>query len=123
PRALEKLNAIIHPNLLKILKSEIKRAKIKKKYSLIVVDAALIYEWCIEDWFDRILVITSIRGTRIKRLIDSGLTRKEAVSRIGSQIPQRKKAAMADYVIINDGGRSQLKRKIKRFLKSLENGE
>ena len=123
PRAMKKLNAIIHPNLLRILKSEIKKAKSRKKRGLVIVDAALIYEWGIEDWFDAILVITAMRETRIKRLIDSGLTRKEAVSRIGSQIPQRKKVAMADYVIENNGNRSQLKRGINRFLKSLEEGE
>ncbi len=123
PLAMKKLNAIIHPNLLRILKSEIKKTKSRKKRGLVVVDAALIFEWGIEKWFDTILVITAMRETRIQRLLDSGLTRKEAVSRIGSQIHQRRKAAMADYVIENNGNRSQLKRGINRFLKSLEESE
>lgn len=123
PRAIKKLNAIIHPNLLRILKSEIKKAKSRKKRGLVIVDAALIYEWGIEKWFDTILVITAMREIRIQRLSDSGLTRKEAVARIGSQIPQQRKAAMADYVIQNDSGRSQLKREITRFLKNLESGD
>jgi dephospho-CoA kinase len=38
-----------------------------KAKKIIVVDAALIFEWCIADWFDIILVIDAAREIRKKR--------------------------------------------------------
>lgn len=116
PKAMKKLNKIVHPYLLKILRSEIRGWKTRQSRNLIVVDAALIYEWGIEKWFDLILVVRAKRDNRIKRLKDAGLTRKEAEDRIRSQISQRSKASRADFVIDNDTSKSDLRRKIAEFL-------
>jgi len=107
--ALAELNAIIHPGLLKLLKSKlIKYKKINRK--LIVIDAALIYEWRIANWCDYILVVTARRDIRLKRLMAKGLPHKQAVERIASQMPDREKAALADFVIKNNGSKRDLKR-------------
>jgi dephospho-CoA kinase len=116
---LKKLNRIVHPYLLKLLRRKIEKHRKSAAHKLIVVDAALIFEWGIEDWFDYILVVISNRANRIKRLRNSGLTRKEAENRISSQISQRIKASGADYVIENNGGKVALRNKINRFLKEL----
>jgi dephospho-CoA kinase len=116
PEALARLNAIIHPPLLRALKKKLKEARKKAPQRLVVVDAALIFEWGIADWFDYVLVITARRDLRLKRLVRSGLSLRQASQRIGSQIPQRTKAALADYVIENNGDRAGLKRKLDEFL-------
>ncbi len=116
PRALKKLNSIVHPYLLKLLKAKIRKSVAKSARRIVIVDAALIYEWGIEDWFDAILVVTSNRDIRIKRLVSGGLTRSEAVGRMNSQIPQREKAARADYVIENNGRKIALRNRIYGFL-------
>jgi dephospho-CoA kinase len=116
PVALSKLNAIIHPPLLRALKGKLRAAGMKQPRRPVVVDAALIFEWGIADWFDYILVITARRDLRIRRLMRSGLSLRQASSRIGSQLPQRTKAALADYVIENNGNRAGLKRKLDEFL-------
>ncbi len=118
--AREKLNGIIHPHLLKTLKTWIEQRRSRSPKRLIVVDAALIFEWGIANWFDYILVVTAGRDLRIKRMMGSGLTRKEAADRISSQIPQRTKAALADYVIENNGSKSILKKKVSEFLDLLK---
>ncbi len=123
PAAREKLNRIIHPHLLKILKTWIIQRRGRSPKKLIVVDAALIFEWGIADWFDYILVVTAGRDLRIKRMLKSGLSRKEAVDRISSQIPQRTKAALADYVIENNGSRSILRKKTDEFLDLLHGAD
>lgn len=114
PEQMQKLNAIVHPPLLRILKTEIGKKKRGRK--LIVVDAALIFEWGIADWFDYILVVTARRNDRIQRMTASGLTRREAEMRIRAQIPDRDKVALADYVIRNDGTKSGLWKQVERFL-------
>ncbi len=120
PAAREKLNRIVHPHLLKILKTRIKQGRTRSPKKLIVVDAALIFEWRIANWFDYILVVTARRELRIRRMMSSGLSKKEATDRISSQIPQRTKAALADYVIENNGSRSILRKKVDKFLDLLQ---
>ena len=117
PGALTKLNSIVHPHLLKLLKSKIGKYRKSASQKIVVVDAALIFEWGIEYWFDYILVITSNRASRMERLMSAGLSRKEAAGRISSQIPQRIKAARADFVIENNGSRIALRNRVYGFLK------
>jgi len=118
--AMEKLNSIIHPFLLRILKERIRDNSRKFPRRLIVVDAALIFEWGIEKWFDKILVIKAKRETRIARMRRSGISRAEAVNRIGSQIPQKEKASRADYVIANDSTKARLRKSVGEFIKWLK---
>ncbi len=119
PEDHKKLNQIVHPTLLKILKSDLNKFRKSRKPRLVVIDAALIYEWAIANWCDYILVVTARRDLRLKRLSAQGLTRRQAEDRISSQIPDREKAALADYVIENNSSKSQLRRKLNRFLAAL----
>lgn len=120
PAELKKLNSIVHPSLLKLLKSKIDKYRKSASRNIIVVDAALIYEWGIEGWFDQILVITAHRSIRIRRMMQSGLTRKEAENRIRSQISQRIKAARADSVIENNDSKIALRNKVYAFFAGLK---
>jgi len=118
PDAMEKLNNIVHPRLLRILKADILEHK-KRGTPLVVIDAALIFEWGIANWCDYIVVVTAKKDIRIKRLMQSGLSRKEAINRINSQIPDRDKMALADYVIENNGIKTELRRRVAELMKML----
>jgi len=115
-----RLNKIIHPPLLKLLKSGIKINRDNNPKKLIVVDAALIFEWGIANWFDYILVVTAKRDIRVRRLVNSGLTSRQAYNRIASQIPQRTKVSLADFVIENNGTKSSLNIKASKFITSIK---
>jgi dephospho-CoA kinase len=117
--ALKALNLIVHPQLLKILKSDLKKYSSKKR-RLIVIDAALIYEWGIANWCDYILVVSAKRDLRIKRLTVRGLTRAEAVYRIASQIPDSEKKALADFVIENNGTSAELRKQVYQLVAGLK---
>jgi dephospho-CoA kinase len=119
PRALYKLNEIVHPPLLKIIKSELNKYRKKSARKLIIIDAALIFEWGIADWCDFILVVTASKSIRIQRMMKDGLTKKEAVDRIKSQLPEQDKIRLADYVIRNNGTHAALKRNTLEFLQAL----
>jgi dephospho-CoA kinase len=119
--ALEKLNDIVHPRLLRILKADLREQK-SHDTKLVVIDAALIFEWGIANWCDYILVVTAKRKIRMERLIKSGLSRKEATGRINSQIPDNDKVALADYIIENNTTKAELKRKVNEFLKKTNAG-
>ena len=119
PELLIKFNAIIHPLLLRELKKRLKQASLKSRRRYVVVDAALIYEWAIADWFDIVVTVTAARNIRLKRLRSLGLSLRGAGRRISSQIPQRDKIALADWVIENNSTKKALFGKIDKFLEQL----
>jgi dephospho-CoA kinase len=117
---LAAFNSIVHPPLLKMLKQEIKQKAKKRGAKIIVVDAALIYEWGIANWFDWLLVVDSSRANRIKRMAQNGLGRTQISQRIRSQMPQKDKIALADFVINNNGHLPELWDKVFLLLNSLQ---
>jgi dephospho-CoA kinase len=117
--ALRALNTIVHPQLLKILKGDLRKYSGKKK-RLIVIDAALIYEWGIANWCDYMLVVSAKQDLRIKRLTERGLTRTEAANRIASQIPDSEKKALADFVIENNGTKAELRKQVDKLVTGLK---
>jgi len=119
PKSLRKLSQIVHPPLLRILKSELKRLKNSHRHKLIVIDAALIFEWGIANWCDYIVTVTARRYIRLKRLRRQGLTHRQAENRISAQIPDRDKVKLADYIIQNNGARAALRHQVGRFLEIL----
>ena len=112
---LKKFNQIIHPPLLKILKTQIER----NKENIIVVNAALIFEWGIENWFDIIILVISDRKNRMDRLIKAGLTKEEALKRIKSQMDDKKKIEKSHFVIENNESQKELKAKTFAVIKKI----
>jgi len=121
--SLRKLNEIVHPPLLRMLKARIKKAKSERKSRLIIVDAALIFEWGIVNWFDFILVVTSPRYLSIRRMMSKGLTHRQACQKMSSQWKQSQKKELADYVISNKGSLRQLTKEAERIHKLLSRYE
>jgi dephospho-CoA kinase len=116
----DKLNKIIHPYLLKELKKRIRSIKAKRCQGLVVVDAALIVEWGLQDELDHLIFVQSKREDKIKRLQkQKGYSRKEAWDRIKSQLPEITKKRLADFVIINDKGVHELRKKTEKISNKL----
>ena len=99
--ARRRLNRIVHPRLLRELARAVRRAR--REAQLVVLDAALLVEWGWRDRVDVLVVVDASRGTRVRRLMDKGYTRREAEDRIRSQVGRRQKMAAADIVVFNQG--------------------
>lgn len=112
----DKLNQIVHPHLLKELGRRIEKLRRKCKGGVAVVDAALIVEWGLEKELDYLIFVESKREDKIKRLQkEKGYSRREALDRIKSQLPEIIKKAKADFVVRNDKKLSHLREKAKRI--------
>lgn len=115
-RKLRILNALTHPPLLQKLKREIEKSSEK----IIVVNAALIFEWEIENWFDKIILVTATKKKRIQRLLKNNFSKKEAIQRINSQMDAQEKIKRSDFIVENNGTLRELKDKTLRILKSIK---
>ncbi|MFZ5432918.1 MAG: dephospho-CoA kinase [Calditrichota bacterium] len=83
---------------------------------VVVFDAAMIFEWGIEEEFDLVVLVTADIENVIKRVSVSGrLSETEVRSRINQQIPIALKMAEADCILLNDGTAVDLRTQIDRF--------
>jgi len=112
-KALEK---IIHPQVLKIIKST--RSKILKKHrtALLVFEVPLLYEAGYKNFFDRIVVVYSSKKMAISRLVAKGFSKDEILKRMRAQMPITTKKKLADFVINNNYNISDTARQVKRIL-------
>ncbi len=118
----KKLNQIVHPYLLGNLKSKIKNLKRRKQKNPAVIDAALIIEWGLEKQLDYLIFVDSPKKDRLKRLQkNKGYTRKEAEKRIKAQLPEAEKRKHADFIIKNNRGLRELRKKANTLWKEIIN--
>jgi len=111
---LRKLNDIVHPSVIKIIDNEIRALQHICRYSLVFVEAALIFEADVESMFDFIIVVHATQVHRINRIISRDrIKRVDVKNRFEAQIPQSKKVQNADFIIRNNGDLKSLKKKCK----------
>ena len=110
------LNSLVHPYLLKELKKLIKRNLAKNK--VIVIDAALLLDWKLDNIVDLTLVIGCSKEKRMTRLLKKGLSKSDALARMRSQLPFRDYQKRADRVITNSSTITVLKRKVQEWADS-----
>ena len=127
PEGLKNLNAITHPEIIKLIAKEIKEAKKRsspeEKEEILIVDAALIYEAKIDNLMDKIIVVYTEEEEQFRRLGQrSNLSKEEALKRIKSQIPLKEKAKRADYVIDNSNSLDQTRKQVEKAWKKLVSG-
>jgi dephospho-CoA kinase len=117
-----RLNKIVHPQMVARIIDMIENARDSGRYSMIVVDAALIYELSLENMFDAVVVVASKMKYRIERIKQRDkLGDKEISDRMSKQIPIEDKMAWADYLIENNGTLEQLEGKVRKLFHQLKN--
>lgn len=104
---LRKLNSIVHPPLLRRLKRNIEDTESE----VIVVDAALIFEWGIEDWFDCLILVEADRDIIRERLVAENVSEDVISGRLNAQINSQSIEEDVDFVIENNDSKEELKEK------------
>lgn len=119
PEGVDRLNALVHPPLLERLDRALSEAG-ERGSTLFVVDAALIFEFHLDEALDRIVLVTAPDEVRARRLRERrGLT-GEAIERLrAAQLSDSEKLADSDYVIVNDGTLADLRRSADVVLEAL----
>ena len=69
----------------------------------------LLFECHWEREYDIILCVSSPRYLQVERMVSiRGYTKEQAEARLAAQLPVEEKAALSDYVIVNDGSAENL---------------
>ena len=85
---------------------------------LIVFDAALIFEWGIENTLDRIVVVTAAPELIAARAVSGRFSVQTIEQRLRSQIPIERKLAGADFIIDNAGSIEDLESSVRALCKT-----
>lgn len=98
---LKKLNALVHPAVFRAFENWTKQTK---NAPYVLKEAALLFESDSYKMCDYTIMVQAPLEIRITRVIQrDGLSRAEVISRDSKQFPEEKKAALANYLIKNDG--------------------
>jgi len=99
--ALEQLNTLLHPLVMKDFNAWIVSAP---PVPYVIMEAAILFESGYAKDFDRIIHVSCPDETAIDRVIARDRAgRDEVLARMGHQIKNDDKARLSDFVIINDG--------------------
>lgn len=121
PGQMERLNAIVWPEIRNLIKDEIKQIRAQDPNALIVLEAAVLIEAEWQDLCDEVWVITTPVKTAVARLRSrNGLSEEAAMARINSQMTNKERLAFADVKIENSGTEEQLRAKMERPWRALE---
>lgn len=113
------LNAIVHPEVRKLRDSAVAAARERGDAVLIAV-VPLLYEAGLDRDFDRVILVDSPDGARLKRLVQRrGMNAVEAQRMMAAQIPASSKRNRADIVIENDADLDHLRRSVERVWNEL----
>jgi len=108
--SIRRLNDIMHPPVIKRINEIIQENAYSNKYTMIAVDAALIFEAGVEKEFDYVVTVAAADDLRINRIVArDGVTPEDVSQRMNVQGSQKEHMRKSDYVITNNGSLAELR--------------
>jgi len=114
---LQKINKLVHPAVREDFENWAKH----QKSSYVLEESAIIYENKLQQYFDKVILVTAKKAIRIERVMKRDKISKELVeNRMKNQLLDKKKVNLADFVLVNNGiGKEALMNQIKLLHKEL----
>jgi len=115
PSQLEKLNAIMHPRMARMVSDKIE-VLCGQGVKVVVVEAALLFEAGWDTLVEEVWVTDSSEDIVVGRLKErNGLSEEEAKKRINSQMDRAERIERSDFVIDNSSDMAGLESAIKEL--------
>jgi dephospho-CoA kinase len=115
-----KLNWILHPKILEVIRQWFKALDRPGGPEFAVLEAALIYEAAVNKELDRVVVCWCTPEQQMERLEARGLTKEEAQRRVSAQMPISEKKRLADEVIDCSGPLEDTERQVAQLIEKLK---
>lgn len=110
--ARKKLEAIVHPYMIKRVRSMVGDKT--------VINAALLIEMCLFVLCDFVIAVETREEISIERgVLRDGITREEAADRFKAQISIKEKLQYVDKIIENNGSIDEFKQRVKFLIEDL----
>ncbi|NPA80946.1 MAG: dephospho-CoA kinase [Thermotogae bacterium] len=115
PQFKEEFEGIVRPLVLEQIKRTIESSPAR----IIMVDAALLFEYGVADAFDTIIVVWAPQEELVHRLVKRGVPKEKAEAILASQMPQEEKVRRADFVIRNYGSLEDVRKQVRRIAQEI----
>ena len=115
PEKLQKLNQIVHPEIIKEDERLVEKIKSEDSNAVIIKDVPLLTAEIKERFVDKAVVVYASEENQIRRLEERGFIEEEARRRIGAHVSLNEKMKFADFVIYNDGPMEETKRQVEKI--------
>lgn len=114
------LNSIVHPRVIAAQDGWLREVEHAQPDAIAVIDAALMIESGGYTRFDKIIVVWCAADIQLSRLMTrDGLSRNEALKRIGAQMSQEEKKQFADHLIDTSLGFDDTREQVNRVAATL----
>jgi dephospho-CoA kinase len=113
---LSQLEDIVHPAVVARV------AQIRESLpntATVVYDTPLLVEKKLQNQFDRVLMVFADLDVRKQRLVDRGLEIGDIEARLANQVSDEQRAAVADFVIVNNGSLQELRDNVTKVWQQL----
>tara|TARA_B100000902_G_C27241611_1_gene880297 strand:+ start:834 stop:1433 length:600 start_codon:yes stop_codon:yes gene_type:complete len=111
----EILNGIMWSEVFMLITNKMEECK-KNKISLFIVDAAMIFEAKLSNFFDSTLLVTANKKIRLERAEKRhNIPLEQIKNRMSLQLSEKKKEELADHIIKNNGTLELLHKNIDNF--------
>jgi len=118
--SIQRLNDIMHPPVIKRINEIIQENAYLNKYTMIAVDAALIFEAGLEKEFDYAVTVIAADDLRISRIVArNGVTPEDVLQRMNLQGSQKEHILKSDYIITNNGSFAELRNQSLRVFEDI----
>lgn len=117
PQAAARLNAIVHPAVAREVGPALRELDMLPiKPQVVALEVPLLVEAPVyRELADVVLAISVPRDMRVARCIARGMDPADVSRRIACQASDEERAALADDVIVNDGGPERFREELERF--------
>jgi dephospho-CoA kinase len=120
PGERSKLNAIVHPAVIRRQQDWLKEVEARDPAAIAIVDATLMIEIGTYKTYDKVVVVFCPPEIQRQRLrLRSTLTDQQIESRIESQMPMAEKVKYADYVVDNSGSLDRTREQVQEIYQQL----
>jgi dephospho-CoA kinase len=114
------LNSVVHPLVMAARKRAVRRLGKSGRAAVYVAEAALTVEAGFAGFFDKVVVTDCPKSVQIRRLrARDGISRDEALRRIGAQLTRSRRRRHADFVIDTSGTLGQTVRRAEEVCEQL----
>ena len=119
PRALARLESLVHPLVEKARARFIDESR-RKKEKLIILDMPLLFETGLDRSVDRVIVVTAPAEVQRQRaMARKGMTVNKLETILARQLPDSEKRARADFVVDTSRGFAEAAAQVRRIVAQL----
>ncbi|WP_038056511.1 dephospho-CoA kinase [Thermus amyloliquefaciens] len=116
PEKLRALEAVVHPEVRRLLQEELTRVQAP----IVFLEIPLLFEKGWEAHLDATLLVAAPLEERLRRVMErSGLSREEVLARERAQMPEEEKRKRATWTLENRGGLAELEAALEKVLREL----